>query len=133
VAARPRFAKAPPELVALLAAVLPKDARVERRKMFGYDCGFANGHLFAGLFQSDLMVRLPEPDRAALLALSGARPFEPMPGRPMREYAVVPRSLHEDRGTLAKWVAKGFAYATSLPPKGKPAKASAAKKAKSRS
>lgn len=85
--------------------------------MFGYPAAFANGHLFAGLHQADLMLRLADEARARLLALPGARHFEPLPGRRMRAYAVVPRSLHADRRALRRWMAQAFADALSLPPK----------------
>jgi hypothetical protein len=41
--------------------------------------------MFAGLFEDDFIIRLPPEDRQALQADHGARPFEPMPGRAMRE------------------------------------------------
>jgi len=63
--AGPGWAKSPPALVDAFAAALPDDPRVERRSMFGYPAAFANGQLFTGLHQSDLMVRLGDTDRAA--------------------------------------------------------------------
>ena len=59
--------------------------------MFGYPCLFVKGHMAAGLFQEDVFVRLGEPDRAAVLQLGG-RAFEPVPGRPMREYVILPKA-----------------------------------------
>jgi TfoX/Sxy family transcriptional regulator of competence genes len=112
-----RWTKSPPALVEIFAAALPDDPRVERRAMFGYPAAFANGHLFTGLHQDDLMLRLGESERAALLALPGAKPFAPMPGRVMREYAVVPAALHADRRALCAWMKKALAYACGLPPK----------------
>lgn len=112
-----RWSKSPPALVEAFAAALPDDARVERRQMFGYPAAFANGHLFTGLHQDDLMLRLGATERAALLALPGAKPFAPMPGRVMREYAVVPAALHEDRRALRAWMRKALAYVCALPPK----------------
>ncbi len=117
MAAQPKWTKSPPALVNLFHAVLPKDPRVEPRKMFGFDCAFVNGNMFSGLHQADLMVRLPDAERAALLALPGAHGFEPMPGRPMREYVVVPASLHADRRALARWIEKALHYGASLPNK----------------
>jgi hypothetical protein len=113
----PTWSKAPPALVETFAAALPDDPRVERRAMFGFPAAFANGQLFTGLHQADLMVRLGDDERAALLALPGAKRFEPMPGRPMREYAVVPASMHADRRALRGWMKKALAYVSSLPPK----------------
>ena len=56
--------KAPESLVSLFHASLPDDPRVEHRKMFGYPAAFTDGHLFAGLHQEDLILRLTESDRA---------------------------------------------------------------------
>ncbi len=123
-----KWRKSPPELIALFEAAMPGPP-AEPRKMFGYPVGFVNGHMFMGLFQEEMNLRLGEADRAALLALPGAHPFEPMAGHVMREYAVVPPSLLADRAALAKWIAKALAYAAALPPK-KKAKAKAAKPAK---
>jgi TfoX/Sxy family transcriptional regulator of competence genes len=109
-----RFEKSPPWLVALfdeVAASLPG----ERRKMFGYPCLFLGGNLYCGLFQATMMLRLGEQDREALLALPGAAPFDPMGGRPMREYAVLPRDLLDDDRALRDWLRRSAAYASSLP------------------
>ncbi|MBP6011457.1 MAG: TfoX/Sxy family protein [Alphaproteobacteria bacterium] len=108
--------KSPPALIAAFDAALPDDASVERRKMFGYPAAFAHGHLFTGLHQESLMVRLGEAQRAALVK-SGGRPFEPMPGRTMREYVVVPDDIVANRRALATWLKRGLAHVASLPPK----------------
>lgn len=122
-----QWRKSPPELVALFDAVFPGPP-AERRLMFGYPAGFVNGNMFMSLFQDDLALRLGDADLAALLALEGARPFEPMPGRPMRDYAVVPAAMHEDRALLASWVARALAHGAGLPAKAK--KPAAPKKAR---
>lgn len=80
MAAQPRWTKSPAELINRFHAALPKDPAVEPRKMFGFDCAFVNGNMFTGLHQADWMLRLPEADREALLAVPGARPFEPVQG-----------------------------------------------------
>src|SRR2546426_8389446 len=61
---------------------------VEPRKMFGYSCAFANGHMLAGLHELGMIIRLPEGERGQFIQQFGARLFEPMPGRVMREYVV---------------------------------------------
>ena len=94
-----RWKKAPPELVALFDAVLSAEPRAERRAMFGYPAAFVNGNMVTGLHQDDWMVRLAEPDRAELIAMGG-RTFEPMPGRPMREYVVLPQAVLRERRAL---------------------------------
>ena len=54
-----------------------------------------------------------------LLAQPGAHLFEPMEGRPMKEYVVFPDEMLADRDALRGWMARGLAYAASLPPKEK--------------
>lgn len=91
----------------------------EHRKMFGFPAAFVNGNLFMGIFQESVMLRLPDAAPAEMGKLPGVVPFEPMPGRPMKEYVTVPDALISNRAKLAPWIAKSFAYAQSLPAKGK--------------
>jgi TfoX/Sxy family transcriptional regulator of competence genes len=115
-----KFAKASPELVdtfaAVFAAVLPAHAGAEKRQMFGYPCGFVNGHMFAGLFADSLFVRVTEADQKALVALGGT-PFAPMANRPMRGYLCVPAAMHKDASSLKHWLGKAATHAASLPAK----------------
>ncbi len=114
----PKWQKSPPQLVELFArlqAGLPPDA--ERRKMFGYPCSFVNGQMFAGLHQTNMVLRLGEAERAEFLKQAGAKVFEPMPGRIMKEYVVVPASLKSEEEMLFKWTLRAFSYAKSLGPK----------------
>ncbi len=110
--------KASPELVATFESVLP-GAPAEPRKMFGYPCAFVNGNMFMGLHEERLILRLGDDERAKLLAVKGAVTFEPMKGRPMREYVVVPPSVLKDGAALRGWVKKSLAFAESLPKKTK--------------
>jgi TfoX/Sxy family transcriptional regulator of competence genes len=109
--------KAPESLAALFDEVAPRDAPVERRKMFGYPAAFVHGNMFAGLHQDRLVMRLPEGDRAEFMALPGAMAFEPMPGRPMKEYVVATPALLDDQDGLRAWLDRSFGYVSSLPPK----------------
>jgi TfoX/Sxy family transcriptional regulator of competence genes len=110
-----KLTKSSPALVATFEAVFPEGG--ERKQMFGYPSGFVNGHMFAGLFAESFFVRVGESDRKTLLALPGARVFEPMAGRPMKDYVCVPAALHEDRAALQRWIDKALAHTASLPPK----------------
>jgi len=91
----------------------------EPRKMFGYSCVFAKGNMFAGLHEGGMVLRLPEEQRAEFLRLKGAKQFEPMPGRIMREYVVVPKVLLDSPDRLRAWVEKSLTYVLSLPGKSK--------------
>jgi TfoX/Sxy family transcriptional regulator of competence genes len=110
------FAKSPPELVARFDEVMRWFPTVQRRSMFGYPCAFANEQMFTGLFAADWRVRLPDDARAELSA-EGASPFEPMPGRPMKEYVVFPLAMIGDADRLTPWLERSLAYVVSLPPK----------------
>ena len=89
---------------------------VQSRQMFGYPAAFTNAQMFASLFQDQMIVRLSSADREALVR-DGARQFEPMPGRPMREYVVVPDPVRGSPAAMREWLFKARAYASSLPPK----------------
>ncbi len=111
-----KWSPSPPELLASFDAVVPGPPAV-RRKMFGYPAAFVNGNMFMGLFRDQMILRLPEAERKELLSIEEARPFEPMPGRPMREYVAVPPAMIERQKALSVWVKKAYAYGSSLPPK----------------
>ena len=109
--------KSSAELIERFDAALPDDPAVERRKMFGYPCAFVNGNMFTGLHQQNLIVRLDEAERTEMMAAGAGAPFEPFPGRRMREYVALPARTIADPVALAAIVAKGLAFAASLPPK----------------
>jgi TfoX/Sxy family transcriptional regulator of competence genes len=96
-----KWAKAPDELKSLLEEVM-KGFDCEKRLMFGYPAYFINSNMFVGLFQDQLFVRLSEQHveelRAAHHVLSN---LEPMPGRPMKDYYVLPKDLYSKLSDLA--------------------------------
>lgn len=114
----PKFEKSPPELVARFDVVAARFGQAQRRQMFGYPALFVGGNLATGLFADAWMVRLGAVDLAAVLALPGASPFSPMPGRSMTGYATLPASVIADDAALEGWVARAVACAASLPAKG---------------
>lgn len=97
-------------------AVVPDHPAVKVRPMFGNLAAFVNGNMFMGLFGPDVFVRLPEEDRTAVAGEGGA-PFEPMEGRQMREYAVLPRRWREEPDRVREWVARSLDWAEELPAK----------------
>lgn len=110
------WTKTPPEIVAAFDRAVPADPRVVRRPMFGYPALYVNGNMFAGTYQDQVVVRLGETDRARLVR-AGGTPFEPMAGRPMKEYLVVPRSTVSTPAALRAWIERGLAHAAALPAK----------------
>jgi TfoX/Sxy family transcriptional regulator of competence genes len=111
-----QWRKSPQQLIDLFVSVIPDPPAVQR-KMFGYPAGFVNGNMFMSLFQDDLILRLPESLREEFLKVDGAKIFEPMPGRPMREYVAVPPHVMADKKKLASWVSRALDYGASLKPK----------------
>jgi TfoX/Sxy family transcriptional regulator of competence genes len=91
--------------------------------MFGHPVYTAGGNMFAGLYGDEVFLRLSEQDRQEIQTrYAGATLFEPMSGRPMREYVVVPRSLFADFDAFMDWAERAHEYATSLPAKAPKAK-----------
>jgi len=114
-----KWKPAPAEAVSAFETATSGLQGAEPRKMFGYSCVFSKGNMFAGLHEAGMVLRLPEVQRTEFLRLKGAEPFEPMPGRVMREYVVVPGGLLDAPEKLRAWVEKSFVYVSSLPAKPK--------------
>jgi TfoX/Sxy family transcriptional regulator of competence genes len=114
--------------MAAFESAVPSARAVVKRKMFGYPAAFVNGNMFAGTFRDDIVVRLEEYDRGELLQSPGAKPFEPMPGRPMTEYVAVPPSFVRRPAELTRWIARAHKYAARLPAKEGPSAATKAPK-----
>ena len=127
--AMPKWQPAPDELVRLFESTLQSVPEAQPRKVFGYPAAFINGQMFAGLHQDNMILRLSEQDRETFVRRKGARMFEPMPGRPMREYVVVPPVVLGSKPQLKAWLGKALAYARSLPPKSSKSKSKRAVKA----
>jgi len=113
----PKWRPSPPELVKFFEKALKPFSEIQTRKMFGYPVAFIKGHMFAGLHQDNMILRLSGDDRTGFLQQDGAKIFEPMPGRLMREYVVVPASMLRSAKPLDVWLKKAWTYARSLPPK----------------
>ncbi len=107
--------KAGEAILELFERHVPDHPGVECRNMFGARAAWVNGNMFMGTFEQDLVLRLPQDGRAVLEA-AGGRAFEPM-GRPMREYVVVPRAMHDDDTALAGWVGQALDFVAAMPPK----------------
>lgn len=109
--------RASAEATRRLESLVAGDPRVRLRKMFGQPAAFVNGNLCAGTFGNGLFVRLGEADVATLATVREVRHFEPMPGRPMRQYLVLPPAILQKTAEARKWVARSIDYVLSLPPK----------------
>ncbi|HVE85664.1 MAG TPA: TfoX/Sxy family protein [Myxococcales bacterium] len=112
------FKKPTADQVQQFESALPSDPRVKRVKMFGLPHGKVGDHMFAGRHGTGVTVRLPPGDRDKLLA-QGSQLFEPMPGRPMKDWVLLSPAITGDAKTLSGWVKRAFEHTASLPPKGK--------------
>jgi TfoX/Sxy family transcriptional regulator of competence genes len=111
-----QWKKAPEELKEYLDAAMSGLAG-QRRLMFGYPAYFINGNMFIGLFQDTVFIRLPMIVMKQLLTDGEAKPFEPLPGRVMKDYIVLPRNVYSDGKRFMKLVNQTIEHTAALPPK----------------
>ena len=113
----PKMAKSPPELIDRFESVARDFPAATRRLTFGYPCLYVGGNMVSGLFESRWHVKLGAEERHELESIPGAGPFEPMPGRPMTGFTLLPPSIVDDDGAIRDWVGRAVAYGATLPPK----------------
>ena len=94
---------------------------VVKRKMFGTESWFveSNAQMFAGVWGDALMIRLGEEGVGREIESGGAELFDPMGGRPMREYVLIPSDRLANDSDLEAWLQKGLEFTAALPPKKK--------------
>ena len=114
-----QWKKASPERVDFFYRILENHPEVEKRKMFGYPCAFIGGNMFFGLFEDSVFLRLSSEDRTEIQQQEKAAPFEPLPGRVMKEYVVLKPPILQDKGVFLSWFEKSREYASGLPSKEK--------------
>jgi TfoX/Sxy family transcriptional regulator of competence genes len=98
-------------------SLVPQDTHVTVRPMFGNLSAFVNGNMFFGLFGNDLFLRLSSEDRVELFKNKGASVLEPMKGKPMKDYVVIPKNWRDQPETVRTWVSKALEWSSKLPPK----------------
>jgi TfoX/Sxy family transcriptional regulator of competence genes len=112
---------------AVFISLVPDRPDVVVKPMFGNLGAYVNGNMFMGLFGGSIGVKLPEPDRQALLSIDGAGPFGP-PERPMGGYVALPADWRRSTKQATVWVTRSLEFAAALPPKA-PKKAKAPERA----
>lgn len=117
------FQKADKDLVERIeaaTALMP----VYRKNMFGSTSWFmeSNDQIFAGVWGSDLLVRVSESEAKALIDSNEANAFDPMGGRPMREHVMISGETVADDQRLSDWLERGASFAMTLAPKPKKTK-----------
>ena len=112
-----KWRKSPSELISFLAEIT-KDIDCVPRKMFGYPAYFINNNMFICAFQESVIVRLSEKDKAKVhRQYKIVTPFEPVSGRVMKEYIVIPESLYRDKTAFPRILNMSVNYVSGLPPK----------------
>jgi TfoX/Sxy family transcriptional regulator of competence genes len=106
------------DLANRIRELLAGESGVTEKSMFGGLAFLVGGHMaVAASGQGGLMVRVDPEETDTLVAKPHARPFE-MRGRPMRGWLRVDDEGVRTKRQLEPWVARGVAFARSLPPKG---------------
>jgi hypothetical protein len=123
-----KFIKPPAELVERFKAALPSHPDLTPKQMFGFPASFVKGNFFTGLHNENVVIRLPDEVKAELKELDGAPQFDPMGGRPMKQWWVLPSNVTGDGAKLKGFIARAFVKVQPLPGKAaKPAKKKARK------
>jgi hypothetical protein len=87
----------------IAAELAQENAGVELGKMFGMQTIKRGGKATSGFWHDSMVFKLTdEASREEALALEGAERFDPMGGRPMREWVVVPASRSDEWPRLAQ-------------------------------
>ncbi len=88
------------------------------KPMFGNAGGFlpGNGQMFLSHFGEAVSVRLDEAQRAELLQVDDTAIFEPMAGRPMKEYVTFPAAWRDQPDRMTPWIERSVRYVGGLPP-----------------
>jgi TfoX/Sxy family transcriptional regulator of competence genes len=105
------------ESVDLFQSLVPKDDRVTVRPMFGNVSAFVNGIMFFGVFGNDLFIRPSSEDQLDLLKNKGSSTLEPMKGKLMKDYVVLPRTWRARPEILRSWISKSLEWSSKLPAK----------------
>ena len=85
---------------------------VECKHFFGGAAAYVDGHIFMTLTSVGLALKLPEHDRAALMAI-GAKPLRYFPKAPIKkEYVILPNRVVKDDGVMPPLVRKSMSFAT---------------------
>ena len=105
------------ELAELIRALVADEQSVAEKKMFGGLAFLVGGNMaIAASGQGGALVRVDPDETEKLVASTGAEPFV-MRGRSMNGWLRVDAEHLRTKRQLGEWVARGVAYARSLPEK----------------
>jgi TfoX/Sxy family transcriptional regulator of competence genes len=107
------------DLANRIRELIAGEPRVAEQKMFGGVAFLIGGHMSVSASgRGGLLLRVPPEETEELLAKPYAGPFE-MRGKTMDGWLRVEAEGVKTKRQLERWVARGVAYARSLPPKKK--------------
>jgi TfoX/Sxy family transcriptional regulator of competence genes len=105
------------DLANRLRELIAMEEGVTEMRMFGGLAFLIDGNMSVSASgRGGLLLRVDPADSDGLLAKPHAHPFE-MRGRTMKGWLRVDADGLRTKGQLERWVARGVAYARSLPPK----------------
>ena len=104
------------QLAKSVRKLLDRQAGLAEKKMFGGLAFLINGNMSVGVHGNELIVRIAPEETDTALQEPGARLFD-ITGRPMKGWLLVGAAGIKAPKSLAKWVLRGVAYASSLPKK----------------
>jgi TfoX/Sxy family transcriptional regulator of competence genes len=97
---------------------IAKPFACKKKPMFGHEVYWINGNMFTGVFESSIWMRLSPQDQTEFLGkFKDAKEFEPMAGRPMKDYVVVPETVLGDSESVGEWMKRAYDYTATLPAK----------------
>lgn len=94
---------------------------VRRKKMFGTSSWFmeSNDQMFAGVWGDGVMVRVGQEQAKSLVQDGTADEFDPMGGRPMREYVYLNAEKIAEDADLMGWLETAAGFTSTLAAKKK--------------
>lgn len=98
--------------------LLANHSELSEKQMFGGIAFLLGGNMAVGVHGEDLIVRVEPAQTDALLREHGAKPFDLSGGRAPAGWLMVTPAGYRSDAALRGWVARGIAYASSLPKKG---------------
>src|SRR5262249_3022389 len=101
------------KLAQRIREILSRRKDICEKQMFGGLALMLNGHMFCGIIQGDLMVRVGPEQYEAALTQPHVRPMD-FTGRPLNGYVYVAPAGYKKTSELAKWVQRGMTFVSSL-------------------
>jgi TfoX/Sxy family transcriptional regulator of competence genes len=103
------------KLAVRVCMILKGNRALAEKKMFGGLAYMSQGKMFAGILNSDLVVRVGPHANGNTLKEPHTRPMD-FTGRPMKGYIYVSPDGVKTPTQLRKWLMRGLKFVASLPP-----------------